>query len=184
MAKDYAQFVVDIDRWVNGILSTDIREAAEQTVKELQEAGPVWSGEFANSWVIETSGGSRSGGSGAKTAPQPVVGPLLSGAELYRKPEVKYSIYNVARHAGVAIDYEQGNFFRPKAFPAPLQESLNPGMVEYGARSANIRGNLDKSGKGNTSTAPLDWYDTYLKGGGIDRTIKVAMDRAFRKFPR
>ena len=57
MAKDYKQFLVDIDRWVNGILSTDIREAAEQTVKELQEAGPVWSGEFANSWVIETSGG-------------------------------------------------------------------------------------------------------------------------------
>jgi hypothetical protein len=57
-------------------------------------------------------------------------------------------------------------------------------MVEYGERSAKIRGNLDKSGKGNTRTAPLDWYDNYLKGGGIDRTIKVAMDRAFRKFPR
>lgn len=184
MAKDYERFLVDIDRWVNGILSTDIREAAEQTVRELQEAGPVWSGEFANSWVIETSGGSKSGGSGAKTTPQPVVGPFLSGAELYRKPEVKYTIYNVARHAGIAIDYEQGNFFRPKAFPTPLQESLNPNAIEYGKRSANIRGNLDKSGKGNTRTAPLDWYDTYLKGGGIDRTIKVAMDRAFRKFPR
>ena len=184
MAKALEDLPMFIDRWVNGILSTDIREAAEQTVKELQEAGPVWSGEFANSWVIETSGGSKSSGSGAKTAPQPVVGPLLSGAELYRKPEVKYTIYNVARHAGVAIDYEQGIFFRPKDFPEPLQESLNSGMVEHGARRANIRGNLDKSGKGNTRTAPLDWYDTYLKGGGIDRTIKVAMDRAFRKFPR
>ena len=184
MAKALKDLSMFIDRWVNGILSTDIREAAEQTVKELQEAGPVWSGEFANSWVIETSGGVKTGGSGATGNPQPVIGPFLSGAELFNKPEVKYTIYNVARHAGVAIDYEQGKFFRPKDFPEPLQESLNPGMIKYGERSANIRGNLDESGEGNTSTAPLDWYDNYLKGGGIDRTIKVAMDRAFRKFPR
>lgn len=182
--KRLRKFSEDADRWVNGALSTDLREAAETIVKELQESGPVWSGEFANSWVIETSGGNKSGGSGAKTVPQPVTGPLLSGAELYLKPEVKYTIYNVARHAGKAIDEEPGIFFRPKDFPEPLQENLNPKLIKYGTRENNIRGDLDLSGAGNTRTAPLDWYDTYLKGKKIDRTIKISMDRAFRRFPR
>ena len=37
MAKALEDLPMFIDRWVNGILSTDIREAAEQTVKELQD---------------------------------------------------------------------------------------------------------------------------------------------------
>lgn len=185
MAKNGLEnFGIKLDRWVNGALSTDIREAAEEIVRELQESGPVWSGEFANSWVIETSTGNKAGGSGAKTTPQPVVGPLLSGKELFTKPEVKYTIYNVASYAGKAIDEEPGRFFRPKDFPEPLQEQLNPKLIRYGARKENIRGNLDLSGAGNTRTAPLDWYDTYLKGKKIDRTIKISMDRAFRQFPQ
>lgn len=184
MAKKLESFGVKLDRWVNGVLSTDIREAAEEAVRELQESGPVWSGEFANSWVIETSGGRKSGGSGATGSPQPVTGPLLSGNELFNKPEVKYTIYNVSRHAGKAIDEEPGTFFRPREFPDPLQENLNPTLIRTGLREDNIRGKLDLSGSGNTRTAPLDWYKTYLRGKKLDRTIKISLDRAFRQFPR
>lgn len=182
--KDLPKWARDIDKWVNGVLSTDIREAAEQVVAELQAAGPIWSGEFSNSWVIETSSGDKSTPSRAKTNPQPVTGPFLTGEELWKKPQFKYSIYNVARYAGVAIDYEQGNFFRPKEHPYPLQEQLNPEMVTYGERRGQIRGNLDLSESGNTRTAPLDWYDNYLKGGGIDKTIRVKLNEALIKFPR
>ena len=173
-----------LDRWANGALSTDIREAAEQVVSELQEAGPLWSGEFSNSWVIETSMGNKSSPSRAKGLPQPVQGRLLSGVELFTKPEVKYKIYNVAPYAGVAIDYEQPEreFTRPKDYKTPLQKASKTKPGER--NSSNIRGDVAEGPGGNISTAPLDWYDTYLKGGNIDRTIKVAMDRAFKKFPR
>ena len=96
MAADLGALAIAIDAFVNGILSTDIREAAEQIVDDLQQAGPSWTGQFSNSWVIQTSGGTRSGGSGASGEPQRVNGPLLTGAELFRKPEVKYTIYNLS----------------------------------------------------------------------------------------
>lgn len=176
-----------LDRWVNGVFTADLRKAAEQTVTDLQKAGPLWSGEFANSWIIETSGGSKSATSRRTGLPQPVQAPFLSGAEVYRKPEVKYKIYNVAPHAGAAIDYVPSAFFRPREFPVPLQEDVDPKKVKFGDRGSAIRGNLsganDFEGP-NARTAPLDWYDNYLDGGYIDRTIKVAMDRAFKKFPR
>lgn len=183
MAKKLESFGVKLDRWVNGVLSTELREAAEEVVRELQESGPVWSGEFANSWVIETLGGRKAGGSGATGIPQPVVGPLLSGKELFTKPEVKYTIYNVSRHVGKAVDQEPGRFFRPKEFPSPLQKDLNPDLIRTGDRVNNIRGDLDLSGEGNVRTAPLDWFKTYLRGKKLGRTIEIRMDRAFRQFP-
>ena len=180
-------FAKELDRWVNGVLTADLRLAAEQTVSDLQEAGPLWTGRFANSWVIETSGGSRSSVSRRRGLPQPVKAPFLTGAEVYKKPEVKYRIYNIASYAGSAIDYEPDTFTRPERFPIPLQESVDPSKVKFGDRRSDIRGNLsdanDDEGP-HSRTAPLDWYDTYLDGGALDRTLKVAMNRAFKKFPR
>ena len=176
-----------LDRFVNGVFTTDLRIAAEKVVSDLQEAGPLWTGRFANSWVVETSGGSRSSIGTRRGLPKPVKAPFLTGAEVYRKPEVKYTIYNIASYAGSAIDYEPDTFTRPERFPVPLQESVNPEKVKFGYRRSNIRGNLsganDDEGP-HSRTAPLDWYDNYLDGGFIDRTISVAMKKAFKKFPR
>ncbi len=180
-------FPKHIDRWVNGIFTRDLRLAAEQVVSELQEAGPLWTGKFANSWVIETSGGNKSPASRKRGLPQPVKAPFLTGAEVYFKPEVKYTIYNVVSYAGSAIDYEPSTFTRPERFPVPLQESVNPDKITFGDRRSNIRGSLsgenDFQGP-NSRTAPLDWYDNYLDGGALNKAIKVAMNRAFKKFPR
>ena len=71
-------FAKELDRWVNGVLTADLRLAAEQTVSELQKAGPLWTGRFANSWVIETSGGSRSSVARRRGLPQPVKAPFLT----------------------------------------------------------------------------------------------------------
>jgi hypothetical protein len=180
-------FPEKLDRWVNGFFTQDLRRAAEEVVSDLQKAGPLWTGRFANSWVIETSGGSRSPINRRRGLPQPVKAPLLSGAEVYTKPEVKYTIYNIASYAGSAIDYTPDTFTRPERFPVPLQESVDPEKVKFGDRRSSIRGNLsganDDEGP-HSRTAPLDWYDNYLDGGFIDRTISVAMKKAFEKFPR
>jgi hypothetical protein len=191
MAADLGALAIAIDAFVNGILSTDIREAAEQIVDDLQQAGPSWTGQFSNSWVIQTSGGTRSGGSGASGEPQRVNGPLLSGAELFRKPEVKYTIYNIAPHADVAIDRAEDNFYRPTKTPQTALgrrkwEITNPpssrGTPFVRGNLAGPTGRVDTGGA--SRTAPLNWYQTYIDGGKIDRTIKVRMDSAFRQFPK
>lgn len=176
-----------LDRWVTGVVTNDLRLVAEKTVSDLQDAGPLWTGRFANSWVVEASDGSRSSVSKRRGLPKPVKAPSLSGPEFYKKEPVKYTIYNIASYAGSAIDYEPDTFTRPEKFPIPLQESVNPNKVKFGARNEGIRGNLsganDTEGP-NSRTAPQDWYDNYLKGGALDKSIKVAMNRAFRKFPK
>tara|TARA_R110002050_G_C8818129_1_gene504175 strand:- start:75 stop:632 length:558 start_codon:yes stop_codon:yes gene_type:complete len=185
MARGFKNMPEDIDRWVNGTLSRDIRKGAEKVVRELQEAGPLYSGKFSNSWAIETSGGSKSNPSQAEGQPQKVTAPFLSGKELWSKPEFKYNIYNVDPDAGIAIDYEQGvtgtdgNFQRQKQ--DPLQQESK---IKRGERRKNIRGNVVEGEGNNLSTAPLDWYDNYLQGGALDKTIKLSFEEAFKKFPR
>jgi len=185
MARGFKRMSEDWDRWVNGTLSRDIRKGAEKIVSELQEAGPLYSGKFSNSWAIETSGGSKSNPSQAEGPPQKVTAPFLSGKELWSKPEFKYNIYNVDPDAGIAIDYEQGVTGTDGNFRDPGEDPLqDESKIERGQRLQNIRGNIAEGEGVNLSTAPLDWYDTYLEGGALDKTIKLNFQEAFKKFPR
>ena len=184
MAKGFKQLPEKIDRWFNGFTSRDLRKGAEKIVTELQQAGPLYSGKFANSWVIRTPDGKEQGSPVSEGRPQKVKAPFLSGKELYTKPEIKYNIFNTDPDAGIAIDYEQGITGTDGDFKRPAEDPLqDESKIKRGVRQQNIRGNVVGQG-GNISTAPLDWYDNYLKGGGLDKTIKVTLHEAFKKFPR
>jgi hypothetical protein len=167
----------NLDRFATAAFSRGPAAAAEKTVADLQQLGPLWTGRFSNSWQIASETRVVSG-SGQPGWPQKISAPLLSGRELLFKPVVKYTISNFATgpqgpYALKAMDLEEGVFINPGTPP------LKP--AEYGTRTSGIRGDLTLSAKGsNRRTAPLDWFTTYTQGGTIERTVRVSFDQALR----
>jgi len=146
--------------------------SAQGVVKDLQELGPAWSGEFSNSWEI-ASQSKVSSGSGSPGAPQRLLAPILTSSEYKFKPEVKYYIANKAPHADVALDLVESTYRYPGF--EPIKEA------ERGNRISGIRGDLSLQANGpNRRTAALDWYTTDIRGGRIDKTISLYMDQALR----
>ena len=158
----------NLDRLAVAAFSRGPARAAEEIVVDLQEAGPVWSGRFSNSWQIETTDGRRTTGSGSAGQPQRLYAPLLSGRG-FVFDDVKYTISNTASYAYQAMDLEEGIYIDPGT--TPLKE------YDRGTRVSGIRGDLIGNDEGpNRSTAPLDWYTTYVRGGAIDSRIRLSLD--------
>jgi hypothetical protein len=149
-----------------------VARSAQAVVKDLQDAGPSWSGEFANSWEIASSSQVTSG-SGAPGAPQRILAPILTTDEYKLKPVVKYYIANKAPHADVALDLVESTYIYPGFEPLKKAKS--------GKRVSGIRGDLNIGEGSNRRTAPRDWYAAYVQGGRIDKTISLYMDQALRK---
>lgn len=158
----------NLDRIAVAAFSRGPARAAEEIVVDLQEAGPVWSGKFSNSWEISTSDGRRTAGTGAPGLPRRIPAPLLSGRG-FAFDENKYVISNFSSYADAARDLVESDYIDPGT--DPIKE------YERGTRVSGYRGDLIGDDEGpNRSTAPLDWYTTYLRGGQIDRRIKVELD--------
>ena len=67
----------DLDRIAGTTIANGQRAAAERVVREMQKAGPSWSGEFSNSWEIRTA--SRTvRGTGSAGEPQPIRAPSVT----------------------------------------------------------------------------------------------------------
>jgi hypothetical protein len=95
--------------------------------------------------------------------------PLLTGRELLFKPEIKYTIFNKSPYADYAQDLKEGYFFPPKDALDPIGKNIT-----YGGRTnPSRRGELSGQG-GGRSTAPLDWFTDYVRGGKFDKTVQVA----------
>ena len=169
---------------LTGVLSMGIKRSAEDIVSDLQGAGPSWTGSFSNSYQIATSSG-VTGGTGQPGEPRPVNALVLTGPELVSNG-TKYTISNTSEHADIALDLvSRSDWTRPGGRPQTAK-----GMAAWklggGRDNPSRRGEIDGGDtKGESSrTAPLDWYDDYIKGGKIDKTIKLQMDRAFRAAPK
>lgn len=158
----------NMDRIAVAAFSRGPARAAEEIVIDLQEAGPVWTGKFSNSWQIETTDGRRTAGNGSPGLPRRVPAPLLSGRG-FAFDDIKYTISNFSTYADEARDLVEGYYIDPGT--TPLKE------YDRGTRVSGIRGDLVGDDEGpNRSTAPLDWYATYLRGGAIDRRIRIELD--------
>jgi hypothetical protein len=159
-----------------------VAQSAQGVVKDLQELGPSWSGEFANSWEI-ASESKVSSGTGASGAPQRLLAPILTPKEYKQKPEVKYYIANKSPHADYALDLREGRFFPPENQPTRNPAAASGKTIRTGSRalSEHKRGDLTGNGEGQaTSSAELDWYTTYVRGGKLDKAISLYMDQALR----
>ena len=160
----------ELDRVAATTVYNGPKRAAEKIVRDLQERGPAWTGQFSNSWQITTPAGIK-GGTGAAGRSVPIVAPVLTGQQVTRsiltKNKVVFTISNFSSYADVATDMAPGTFINPGTEP------IKP-VDKTGKRQKGIRGLLTGQG-GNRRTAPLDWFSIYLKAGAIDKAIQVAM---------
>lgn len=148
-----------------------LRNAAKEVLNDLAEVSPNWSGNFRESWYVETFDGKRgvkTGGQGGKYNLFNI--PLLKAQSRNAKGQftkavpistgkIELFIGNLSPYATQAMDLEPGDFFYPGFEPAGPEQPR-------GERQDRIRGKLKRPG-GNRSTAPLDWYSTYMEGGAF-----------------
>jgi len=141
-----------------------IRTVARNVMNGLAEAGPEWSGDFKDSWASYSA---SSGEMGTGTYPYKLgdVPDLpVTAREMARK--TRLIIENTAPHAAIALDLEPGEFVNPGF--EPKGEVVSRGI----RRDSGIRGDIGSGSGNNRSTAPLDWYTTYARGGKIAKAVQ------------
>jgi len=172
MAKSLGQLNRDIRRKTQSIA----RHAAVEAMNDLAERGPNWSGEFRNSWVADAPGSGL-----GKKANYPYrisdVGKLKDTVSAVSQ-KTKIRVYNTTNYALIAQDLKEGKF-RPEG---PRKGSI----VEEGSRPLNeqgegIRGDIIPGEGGNISTAELDWFLTYIDGGGLQKALERGVKIGFKR---
>jgi hypothetical protein len=166
----------ELDRVAATTVYNGPKRCAELVVKELQEAGPAWTGKFSNSWQIETPTRTVKG-TGAEGSPTPLVTPPLTGQQvagsLLSTDKVIFRISNFSPYADQATDLAP---FVPEEFED--KTPLKP--VEYGKRPVGgTRGQFQGTG-GNRRTADPDWFTGYARAGKLDKAVQITMDAAMR----
>ena len=169
--KDVSKMPEDLRKLVNDMA----RLAAVEIMNGLGDAGPAWSGEFRDSWVAVPFG--------------PTASSISGGSYPYRVSDIpeypltvrevarvkKYEITNVAPHAAYALDLEEGKFIGQDSSPVKS-------IVASGTRNSGLRGDVDSGGSGNAnSTAPLDWYMTYIQGGAMQNALQEGVQLAIKR---
>ena len=162
------------------------RSVAVQIMNDLARKGPEWSGEFKNSWEAVALGeGSKIGKSGSFPYKIGNIPRLSTKKEEIRRAN-KLQITNTSKWAKYALDIEKGRF-SPDNFPRP-ERPLNPKgkVVATGKRdpiSPTLRGDIS-GGDGNSRlTAPLFWYNKYLDGGGLQKSVEAGVKLGFKRNP-
>ena len=167
-------------------LNNTVRTVAVQIMNDLAEAGPEWSGEFKNSWEAVALGeGSKIGKSGSFPYKIGNIPRLSTKKEEIRRAN-KLQITNTSKWAKYALDIEKGRFSPPN-FPRPERPSNPKGkVVATGKRdpiSPTLRGDIS-GGDGNSRiTAPLFWYNKYLDGGGLQKSVEAGVKLGFKRNP-
>ena len=159
------------------------RNAAVQVMNDLGKKGPVWSGEFRDSWIAVSK---QKGGSAASSGSYPYDLSNVPQLSLEQKEQVKkIKITNTSKWAEYALDLKQGRFTPPN-FPSPKDgRPLHPkgDVFATGKRnpdSPTFRGEISGGDGGARITAPLDWYSTYLKGGKFKKALRKGLQMGFK----
>ena len=208
MAKNQLMKLIEnLDRIGSSLVVSGPSRAAKRTIRELQQEGPSWTGQFSNSYQIETPDGRMYKGDGQPGEPRPIKLPigLLTGRQNVRgsapvKDRAVTTISNFHEYAAVATDVEEGLYYRPTEFPTTAlgrrkfregdggrprtESSFDSGTgVKTGAsmQLASYRGLLGggPSNRESSATADLDWFAMYVEGGGLDRAVAIEMDDLF-----
>lgn len=190
MAKLFKNMAKDFGMVVASTVAFGPIRSAHRAVKELQQEGPSWTGQFSNSWRITTPDGRFFEGDGGTGEPRPINVPLLTPGQAFKtgfsKDKVVFTISNNSRWAGQAVDFLEDDFFRPTKEPQTQLGRSKWEISEVGRSQTSIRGDLlEPVGKVDTGkasrTAPQDWFTTYLTSGKLDKAITVEMNNMFRR---
>jgi hypothetical protein len=178
-------FLKELDRWAASVAYTGPLNAAQETVTKLQKKGPVWTGEYSNSWQI-TGAGRTSSGTKQPGAPAKIKVPRLSGQAIsravLRKKQIVYNLTNVAEHRAYAEDEIVGRFRRFTPTPEAQGDKwvqTDTGRKEGELLRPNIGGGSEKSV--SSRTADPDWLTTFKKGGQLNKIIKIEINKAIQQ---
>ena len=196
MAKNLFKLIEELDRVASSLVISGPSRVAKRTIKELQQAGPSWTGKFSNSWAIETPDGRTFEGDGAEGEPRPIKLPvgLLTGRQNVRgslpiKDRAVTTIYNFSPWKDQATDRVLDTFARPTKQPETALglrkwqiHQGDSGRPQPGKRGdvPPPLGTVDTGG--SSRTADLDWFETYKNGGNVDRAVTIEIDRLMREF--
>jgi len=167
--------------------------AAERTVRELQQEGPSWTGQFSNSWQITGPQGQAVKGNGGGGEPRPLKfmeGPF-TGPQAVRTlfrtgvttNKVVFTVSNFSPWAGEATDLRENRFYRPTPEPQ-TRLGLSKWERSGNARPSRLhpRYEIFTPSTGNASrTASQDWFTKYVTGGRLDKSVTVEMDNMLRR---
>ena len=143
----------DFSTWINNIKSEVAEEASEAIIRQLQIKGPYWTGNFAGAWEARL---------GNVNIPADKKSPDRD--QRPRQLET-YSVQAAPKGKKGNVQYTIDNRMEYR----DVAKDLIPDST--GKR----RG--DKEGR----TAPLNWYRTYLEGGGLQTTLALATNRVAKK---
>ena len=172
-----AKKLSDFDRSLNEKANKTVRTIARNLMNELAEIGPVWSGDFRDSYVARdvSSGQFRQAKYPYKLNDIPEL--PLTRKELKRIKRIV--IENTAPHAKIAMDLESGDFTLPKEKRSPEGDVVARGSRPEGGRRGEIgRREAGQTGD-NRSTAPLDWYTTFERGGKLEKIMQKTINTTF-----
>ena len=189
-----------LDREVPSAFLIGAIRSAEQTVKQLQQEGPSWTGRFSNSWQIEGPQGQGIAGTGQQGDPVPLkfmqapfTGRQATATILgttFFLDKVVFTISNFSDYVHEATDkavqarsvYSKGWRISPEG-PKTHQGKANFVSIDEGRKDISVRGEIGDGNPNSMSsrTAPLDWFSTFFQGGKVDKTVKIEMDKALRK---
>ena len=166
--KEISQLSIDVRELINEVT----RYAAVEIMNDLAEAGPEWTGKFQDSWVAVPIGRAASGSTGGGYPYTLNDVPKLSTSIKETARVKKFEIVNTQPYAEYALDLKEGKF---KGIGNPAGEVVATGSRPVPGR----RGDVSGTG-GARSTAPLDWYTSYLNGGGMAKALQDGVTFAFK----
>ena len=168
----------DLERDLRAKANRAVRTVARNIMNDLAAAGPVWGGEFRDSWEAYSPSTGQSIPAQYPYSIKDVPDLPLTKKEQQRV--TKFIIRNTAPHAAIAMDME-----------VPADGFVYPGygpegdVLFRGTRPAGgLRGAIGarkKGGSDNRSTAPLDWFPTYMAGGKKDKAVENGVKIEFPK---
>ncbi|BAQ93376.1 hypothetical protein [uncultured Mediterranean phage uvMED] len=208
MAKNQLMKLIEnLDRIGSSLVVSGPSRAAKRTIRELQQEGPSWTGQFSNSYQIETPDGRMYKGDGQPGEPRPIKLPigLLTGRQNIRgsapvKDRAVTTISNFSEYAAEATDVVESAFSRPTEEPTTAlgrrkfregdggrprtESSFDAGTAAKIGSSMQLPSYRGLLGGGppnreSSATADLDWFAMYVEGGGLDRAVAIEMDDLF-----
>jgi len=170
MSKPLGQFNRDTRRKIQSAAP----HAAAEIMNDLAQEGPLWGGEFANSWTADAPGvGKGPQGSYPYSIRDT---PRLPDTVAATNRNPKLVISNTTDYAMQAMDLEEGYFIDPGTDPQ------GPVVLE-GRRYGRMRTDIGPTEGEPTSraTAPQDWFVNYTNGGGMQKSLENGVRIAFAR---
>ena len=165
------------------LLTNDIKQAVSlggqiasvNIMNSLSKKGPSWTGKFSSAWSAVS--GRKKTGEKARGQGNRFVYSLndVKRAVIPKKIKGNYSVYTILNSSSYADQALDINPFVPTKNIPPEPKGVRRGKRE------KYRGLVSEGEGGNRSTAPLDWYPTYLSSAKYINDFKTGMREGFKQ---